>query len=155
MFRSDIAIAIAICITIPCTALGQTRQWLCIGEKATGFHFKNSTNSWEYSIFSDIQDKKFIIRQSSNSGSLSRQLNMGWIAVELGTNIEHQCSDSHIYFTRPQQDLVQITCNVFMSSLRFDSRTLRFLVADPIGYIDGHDDGRSTPHIMIGRCSPF
>ena len=117
--------------------------YVCITDKSSGFKFDTTTKKWDAATFR-IDEEKFIIKREKNN------LKYPWKVSPVGQ--PYPISTCEKDFT----DAGYLFCTGF-EDFRFNKKNLRFMSAYLLGYIDGagQDEGKNTPAIKIGKCSPL
>ena len=136
------AIGIFFLLSVPVYA----ESYICIGEMATGFSFDKNKAEWKTTVF---KTGKFLLGKRSTEKH-------GWTLKEVGEPLaESICEDFN--------DQGVIRCDGFVQ-FHMNRENLRFIMVYLIGYwTDGlagtsrifGQEGKNTPHLMIGKCSPF
>lgn len=116
---------------------GSDRNYLCVGDMATGFKYNGA--KWE-SVNFFVNDSKFAVKISG-------------LAVEV-TKIgdSYPMASCDLY----AEDAGQFSCGGLGFGFVMNFRSLRFQTFYGIGYIAGEDgNDPDTPAITIGKCSPL
>lgn len=148
-----------ICLTFPSLAYSG-EGYICIPDKATGFSFDKEIG-WKLANFIP-NDKFVIIRPNKSDKERFKHLNnLAWVIKKLGdTGIEAPCEEAS-----PINDMFTgATVCEGLSTFKINFKNLRFLHAHLWGfYSDKLDsdntapfyEGKLTPYIEIGKCSPL
>jgi hypothetical protein len=115
-------------------------NFVCIGEKSTGFHREGSV--WERASFR--ADDQFVISQGTSPNE--------FVIRQTGSEkIVHTCK-------RETYDLIggplvspDMICGGMAFNFSFNFETLRFQQFYGIGYVG--DTPNNTPYILIGKCT--
>lgn len=122
-------------------------SYLCIAEHTAGFSFDGARGEWSATTFKT--DAQFLISRAERKG-------MVWEVKEIGSkNPVYVCGADF-------NEIGNLFCNG-IGELRMNRKNLRFLTVYPVGYwtdkIKGQEDffveGRNTPAMSIGKCSPL
>ena len=127
------------------TALA-AEQYLCVPDKTTGFSFNKVTKKWQYSNFEN--ETKYVISKSNVKDYVFQ-------VTEVGENspIARCESDFNNYGI--------LFCSGYYE-FKINKKNGRYLKVYVYGYYNvvleegkNIDEGGDTPHIEIGKCSPF
>jgi hypothetical protein len=134
-----LAIAVAALVAVPVNAARAQEQYICELTQVTGFAYDEASDKWGIARFSESD--RYIISRPSDK----------WEIKKLGESFSAaDCTEFDEYGFLSE-------CDGFGLDFRFNKETNRFMVIHPIGYVtsDPSGDGRFTPYMGIGRCSPF
>lgn len=117
--------------------------YFCVAENSTGFFFKNG--KWDRAFF-DVSKEKYIIRKLKKGELFFGRKNYTYGVYPLGDDVSvHGC--------KLIQNATEMLCDGVVSKLFISLKAGRFLKTYNMGYWEGEDNNKNTPHIMIGRCS--
>jgi hypothetical protein len=140
-----IAIVALLAATAPGVALAQ-EQYICIGEKATGFKWNGT--EWTPTTF-NVDDDKFLVQEIS-------PLKLGEQPVKLPYAFEvKRFGKNEIYLTCEHfklGNLSRLYCGGVVNGMIIDTNSLRYQEFYGVGYLDGTDN-KGTPNVTIGKCS--
>lgn len=138
------AFSAVIAMTAPTIAIAQ-EQFICLGEKATGFKWNGK--DWAIANFT-VNDDKFLVQEVSPRELLGKTFTFE--VKRFGRNdIHFQCER----YKTPTYTSTRIICGGLGYGMLIDTQSLRFQEIYSMGYIDGKDDDANTPSITIGTCS--
>jgi hypothetical protein len=124
------------------TAALADESYLCMGEHATGFAFKEKTKTWSTARF---QENKYIVKKSTDP--LYK-----WEVFDFGKDFPISMCENDF------NDSGNIFCEG-VTQFRMNKEKLRFLYIYPFGYWSDNEkqklfkEGRNTPSMEIGTCS--
>lgn len=135
MRKVCLAAAFLACSVSGVFAMADT-SYLCIGELSTGF--KQNGDQWVTTTFNVTEDK-FAVSVKNDYVTVTR----------IGNDYpSHQCALA-------VSDAEGFACGGLGWGFRMLFSTLRYQEYYGIGFVEGADDGKNTPAMTIGRCSPF
>jgi hypothetical protein len=141
MARLVISSALAL---LPLVAWGE--GYICAADMAAGFSYNRGT--WQGSSF-QATDRFVVSRrtQEDDANTKWRDPNVRWKITELGDSTPlMSCEDF--------SEKGNLYC-YGLGEFKMDGKSLRFLYAYLYGYWRGPSrEGRDTPYIAIGKCSP-
>lgn len=117
-------------------------SYLCVGELATGFDFNKSTKSWHTTSFSP---NKFVVTKVSGNTKTAYEVK------RLGTDV------AGLYCTTYRNNEL-ISCSGLFQRMVINTKNLRFTYTHVFGYHDklsSMPEGKFTPFMQIGKCSPI
>ena len=117
-------------------------EWVCVAEQSIGYEYSTESGEWVGSKFET--DKKYLISEASGSDYTY------WIAIVGSKNILAVCEED-FGTVGVKKDI--LTCSDWMVHFQFNRETGRFMYSYLIGFIQGKDDGSSTPTMEIGTCT--
>ena len=121
---------------------------LCVADMASGFAFDKSKGSWNAATFRT--QKKYLVTKSSQKG-------FAWDIKEVGEKLPISACEKDF-----NEDGI-LTCDGFQE-FHINKTNGRFLSAYRIGYWNDNSssdkddifrEGKNTPHMEIGKCSPL
>ena len=131
---------IGITVVLLCVVVTQvfaSESYLCVGDMSTGFLYNKATKIWETARF---KEKSYVFKKETGENSKLWE----WKVTGLGSDfIESYCEKGF-------DDTGGLYCQGMSQTFRMDKNRLRFLKTMQGGY----EDGRGTPSIEIGKCSP-
>jgi len=143
---------IVLFLTISGAAQAQEIEaFLCIPNAATGFHYNEKNNEWETTSF-NVDHKYLIIRAPLDY--LGPWAGSAWIVKKFGENdVFMGCEND---FNEPGF----LFCEGFVADISFNRFNLRYLYSYMVGYYNSATptnakEGRDTPVVEIGTCSPL
>ena len=128
-------------------------QYLCIGEKATGFSYDKTAGDWIPTIF-EVDNEKFIVKPSKEEG-------YKYDVVRHGTDFPvSRCKEGFIEgggFLKCDKWVVpEMPGFTSGDPFKMSNRSLRFIYSQDEGYVlPPHEERVVQPHMVIGRCSPL
>ena len=123
-------------------------QFLCVVDHSTGFSFDKNTEQWKPTVFAG-EDKYIISKPTDDDGKLKEKFQ--YVVREIGT-------PNPIAYCETGFSGGYLFCEGMATKFSFNKENGRFLTAYMAGYY--HDalpgqEGRNTPYMQIGKCSPF
>jgi hypothetical protein len=161
--RMAAAVAVALIARVGTGAIAADAPagWLCVAEKATGFHYDKTTKAWNVATFNS--DEKFLFRKPNDDEIRRYRSTLGgswkpaaYIVIRLGKVtppdvLPKTCGDLIPAFGT-------IKCQSTFEEFVINTKLSRFQMTSEEGYITQSDDKESdaaTPFIEIGRCAPL
>jgi hypothetical protein len=132
-------------------ALASAESYLCIEEQSTGFRFNTAQKTWQQSNFSS--NRKYLVKPNTD-----QSLKGKWIISEIGEPVPFAWSEYD--FTSAGA----LRCEGSFGEFAMNRKSLRFVKTYIYGYwtdaIPGEQngafiEGKNTPDISIGKCSPL
>jgi len=111
--------------------------YLCIGEKATGFKFNETTKFWDYANFF-AEDKKYIIKRENGEPYV-------WTITEFGEDLI-ECGDTEDF-----NNYGWISCEDYGTVYKFNKIHMRYIKIYEVGGVIPMSG--DTPFIEIGTCA--
>lgn len=141
-------------------ALAET-TYLCVPEKAVGFHFEKALQEWEPTTFKVAE--KYVIMQPTLEDAVK---DVQWVVKRVSNKGQVVAYCEHDF-----NDLGHLNCDL-VAQFKFNRNTMRFLVIYSNGYWDdvpanaklpGKDqrlkelyrEGANVPYFEIGQCAPM
>jgi hypothetical protein len=122
-------------------------QYLCIGDKSTGFKFNKMSKEWEYARFNTAKSKYIISKPKDGlSAYVVRKVGEDMVIASCAKDFD---------------DLGFLFCeSYFGDTFKFNNKNGRYLYGDLAGYYNflpgiSLEEDALTPAIEIGKCSPF
>lgn len=120
-------------------------SFVCLGEKATGFHWNGS--DWAIANFK-VSEDKFLVKETPPSELFGTTYNY---------EVRRFGADKRLFrcerFKIGKSYSSRIRCGGLGSGMLIDVKSMRFQEVYGFGYIDGKDQPGNTPSITIGKCS--
>lgn len=132
-------------------AVASAESYLCIEDHATGFRFNTAQNIWQQSNFNS--NRKYLVKPNAD-----QSLKGKWIVLEIGDHAPLAWSE------RDFTSVGALRCEGSLGEFAMNRKNLRFVRTYIFGYwtdaIPGEQNGTSlegkdTPLIGIGKCSPI
>ncbi|MEE1611860.1 hypothetical protein [Microvirga sp. CF3016] len=138
-------IALATVLVIRPDTASAFEQYLCIGEKATGFNWNGS--AWVQATFK-VDNDKFLIQETEPTELLGKTFNVE--VKRFGSDrVLHQCERGEYSGKKSNR----IICGGLGYGMLIDAKSLRYQEFYGIGYIDGKDEPGNTPSLTLGTCT--
>ncbi|WP_153003766.1 hypothetical protein [Aureimonas ureilytica] len=112
--------------------------YICVIEKTVGFKLKGKT--WE-EAFLKGPPEIYIVQRLPNGAITAKQT---------GFELEGQCVERLFANGTATGSL---DCQVMLTDLTINTKSMRFQTVYPIGYLDGKDTDSDTPSLAIGKCT--
>lgn len=145
--KKALSAVILLLAAIPLNPAFAQEQYICIGEKATGFKWDESRKSWEIVRFNARGDK-FLVQRINPTKILGKTYNFE--VREFGRkDVRHRCER----FETMTYEHPLINCGGIGFGMWINTETLRYQEVYGLGYIDGKDDTGNTPSLTIGTCT--
>jgi hypothetical protein len=153
----------SICVAVLVFAAGPAHsvdksegKYLCVGDRATGFHFNKATLRWEQASFN--ADEKLIVEPLTDAGF---QINYKYKVVQVG-------EDSPLFLCKDGfNEAGYLNCEGG-GEFAFNRQNSRFVRTATLGYLTVGvatlppdwkkkvtDATSDTPFLEIGKCSPI
>jgi len=123
-------------------------SYLCIADKATGFHYYKEMGIWDLAKFR--ADEKYLFSKSETVHVITKKPLIKWDLKEIGkeNSLFTGCED---FFSADGT----IQCDGLQHKFIMNKNTLRFILIYFYGYWDGVDNNDNNPGLLIGKCSPL
>ena len=144
-----VAFAVA-CCHLFASAAAAAEQYICVPDKATGFHYDKGAEDWEVTRFKT--DSKYVVAAAKDGRNA-----FTW------TKIGSQNSTDVGYCKDDFNNVRMLFCDIFGGQIKFNRTNGRYIFVFYLGYYDvgipgpisETDESSGTPMIEIGKCSPF
>ncbi len=132
-------------------ALASAESYLCVEDHATGFEFNHNKKAWQAKFFTSNQ--KYLVKPNADPSLKGK-----WIVSEIGTSVPFAWSEYDFTSTGA------LRCEGSLGEFAMNRKNLRFVRTFIVGYwtdaIPGEQEGtfaegKNTPNIAIGKCSPL
>jgi hypothetical protein len=112
--------------------------YVCVANLALGLTFSKRSKEWGTTTLS-VKDQKFLLKRKNGH----------WVWSKFGEEYQLKCGAFNEHGV--------ISCDILLSQLELNRKTLRFKIYHPPGYMTSDDPAKSadTPHLTIGTCSPL